>query len=101
MLVHSKDELGDLTNVLGSLTDTITTNPGVNLDTLKLSLYRCSRACEEYEELIAGCTKHSTGSRPSIRNWITQIYLQGAITDYNVRTRCASRSTPLRIAPRL
>lgn len=91
-----KDELSDLTNVLESLMDTITTNPSISFDNLKLPLHRCGTACEEYDKLITGCTKHSTGSRPSIRDWITQKYLQGDITDF--RTMLAGYKSTINIA---
>jgi hypothetical protein len=77
-----RDELGDLSKVLESLQQTASTYATVDLDGLKLPLLRCGKACEEYGELIARCTKHSDGSRPSVRDWVTQKYLQGDITQF-------------------
>ncbi|RYP34922.1 hypothetical protein DL768_011029 [Monosporascus sp. mg162] len=91
-----KNELSDLVNVLESLMDTVTSNPGIDFDTLKLPLHRCGRACEEYGELIARCMKHSTGSRSSIRDWLKQRYLQGDINDF--RTMLAGYKSTINIA---
>ena len=77
-----KNELGELTAVLQSLLDTVTNNPDLNFDALKVPLHRCGNACQEYGELISRCTKHSTDSRASIRDWVTQKYLQGDINDF-------------------
>ncbi|KAH7308611.1 hypothetical protein B0I35DRAFT_442295 [Stachybotrys elegans] len=78
-----KAELGDLTEVLSSLLETIANNPTIDFKALELPLQRCGKACEEYGKIIAECTKHSNdGSRSSIRDWITQKYLQGDINDF-------------------
>ena len=77
-----KDEIGDLSSVLQTLLETISNHADINFDTLKGPLHHCGNACREYEELIARCTKHSTDSQASTRDWITQKYLQGDITDF-------------------
>lgn len=77
-----RDELSDLSKVLESLKETASGYATVDLDGLKLPLLRCGKACEEYGEIIARCTKHSDGSRPSVRDWVTQKYLQGDITQF-------------------
>ena len=78
-----KAELGDLTEVLGSLLETIASNPTLNFEALKLPLQRCGNACEDYGQIISRCMKHSDKtSRPSVRDWITQKYLQGDINDF-------------------
>src|ERR1700761_2608030 len=76
-----KDELSDLTAVLQSLLETVYNNPDLNFEALKLPLYRCGKTCEEYGGIIDRCTKHSTASRPSFRDWVAQKYLQGDIND--------------------
>jgi len=76
-----KNELGDLTSVLEALLETITNNSNLDFTPLKLPVLRCGKACEEYGQLIARCTKHAKG-RPSLRDWATQKYLQGDITDF-------------------
>ncbi|RSL40933.1 hypothetical protein CEP54_015971 [Fusarium duplospermum] len=77
-----KNELSDLRGVLKSLADTVDNNSNVSFDALKLPLLRCGKTCEEYGDLIARCTKHSSSSRPSLRDWISQQYLKGSITDF-------------------
>ena len=77
-----RDELSDLGKVLESLQETASSYATVDLDGLKLPLLRCGKACEEYGEIIARCTKHSDGSRPSVRDWVTQKYLQGDINQF-------------------
>ncbi|SPJ89680.1 uncharacterized protein FTOL_13041 [Fusarium torulosum] len=77
-----KTELSDLTGVLQSLLETVTNHPEINFDSLELPLLRCGKTCEEYGKLIARCTRHSNGTRPSFRDWIGQQYLKGDITDF-------------------
>lgn len=77
-----KTELTDLRGVLESLAETVDNNRDINFDTLKLPLLRCGKTCEEYGDLIARCTKHSSPSRPSLRDWLSQQYLKGDITDF-------------------
>jgi len=77
-----KDELGDLNGVLQSLLETVNNNQDINFEALKLPLYRCGKTCEEYGEVIARCTKHSTAERSSVRDWIAQTYLRGDINDF-------------------
>ncbi|KAG5658697.1 hypothetical protein KAF25_010878 [Fusarium avenaceum] len=77
-----KTELSDLTGVLQSLLETVTNHPEIKFDSLELPLLRCGKTCEEYGKLIARCTKHSNGTRPSFRDWIGQQYLKGDITDF-------------------
>lgn len=77
-----KRELSDLTAVLESLLETVDANPDINFDALKSPLHRCGNACREYGALVARFTKHSAGSRTSIRDWVTQKYLQGDVTDF-------------------
>ncbi|ELQ32544.1 hypothetical protein OOU_Y34scaffold01094g4 [Pyricularia oryzae Y34] len=67
-----KDELADLTSVLETLLETIEGHPNIDFGSLALPLQRCGKTCQEYGELIAKCTRHSTSSRASLRDWITQ-----------------------------
>ncbi|CAG9951335.1 unnamed protein product [Clonostachys rosea f. rosea IK726] len=91
-----KGELNDLTTVLECLLDTVTNHPELDFAALKTPLHRCGKACEEYGDIITRCTKHSTGSRPSIRDWITQKYLQGDIDDF--RAMLAGYKSTINIA---
>ncbi|UZP43473.1 hypothetical protein NXS19_011285 [Fusarium pseudograminearum] len=77
-----KSELSDLTGVLQSLLETVTNYPDIKFDSLELPLLRCGKTCEEYHKLITRCTKHSDGTRPSVRDWIGQQYLKGDIVDF-------------------
>ncbi|KAM5355045.1 hypothetical protein ACJ41O_001691 [Fusarium nematophilum] len=77
-----KSEVNDLNVVLELLLETVSSNPTLDFKGLELPLQRCGDACEDYAKLIARCTKHSDGSRPSVRDWITQKYLQGDINDF-------------------
>ncbi|KAF3351592.1 hypothetical protein VdG2_00272 [Verticillium dahliae VDG2] len=77
-----KTELVALTGVLDSRLQTISANPDINFETLKLPLYRCGKTCEEYGELLTRSAKHSSTSRPSIRDWIGMQYLKGDISDF-------------------
>jgi len=77
-----RDELSDLSKVLESLQQTAETYATADLEGLKLPLHRCGKACEEYGKIIERCTKHSDGSRPSLRDWVAQKYLQGDINQF-------------------
>jgi hypothetical protein len=77
-----KNELQDLTAVLQSLLETVVNHPGINFDALKLPLLRCGKTCKEYRDFIAKCTKHSSPDRQSFRDWVTQQFLKGDITDF-------------------
>lgn len=92
-----KTEIGDLTTILESLVETITKQPELNFSSLELPLQRCATACDDYGKLIARCSKHSTeGSRSSVRDWITQKYLQGDIDDF--KDMLASYKSTIHIA---
>lgn len=91
-----KSELGELTSVLESLLETVNSNPDLDFKALERPLRRCGKACEEYGELISRCTKHSTTSRSSFRDWITQRYLQGDITEF--KAMLASYKSTINIA---
>ncbi|KAI6513423.1 hypothetical protein MCOR10_009210 [Pyricularia oryzae] len=77
-----KDELADLTSVLETLLKTIEGHPNIKFGSLAFPLQRCGKTCQKYGELIAKCIRHSTTSRASLRDWITQRYLQKDINDF-------------------
>lgn len=90
-------EVSDLTEVLGSLLETIANNPTLDFTALELPLQRCGHACDEYRNIIERCTQHSSeDSRPSVRDWITQKYLQGDINDF--RAMIAVHKSTINIA---
>ncbi|PVH91133.1 hypothetical protein DM02DRAFT_620677 [Periconia macrospinosa] len=91
-----KAELSDLTGVLSALLETISNNPTLDFQPLERPLQRCGNACDEYGKIIARCTKHSEMSRPSMRDWITQKYLQGDINDF--RAMLAAHKSTINIA---
>ena len=92
-----KAEVSDLTVVLSSLIETIANNPSLDFKALEHPLQRCGNACEEYGKIIARCTKNSSNtSRASVRDWITQRYLQGDINDF--RTMIAAHKSTINIA---
>ncbi|KAH8701437.1 hypothetical protein GQ44DRAFT_631717 [Phaeosphaeriaceae sp. PMI808] len=92
-----KAELGDLTGVLSALLETISNNPVLDFRSLERPLQRCGNACEEYGKIIARCMQHSdNASRSSMRDWITQKYLQGDINDF--RTMIAAHKSTINIA---
>ncbi|KAI5460910.1 hypothetical protein BGZ63DRAFT_473199 [Mariannaea sp. PMI_226] len=77
-----KREVADLNGVLGSLLETIASNPTLDFHALEIPLVHCGHACEEYTKVIAQCLKHSEASRLRACDWITQEYLQGDINDF-------------------
>ena len=92
-----KAELGDLITVLQSLVETISANSAIDFNSLRVPLQRCGSSCQEYGKIIERCTKHSDGtSRSSIRDWVTQRYLQGDINDF--RDMIATHKSTINIA---
>lgn len=89
-------ELGDLNAVLESLLETVTSHPDLAFDAVKIPLHRCGEACQESGELIQRCWKHSTSSRSSVRDWITQQYLRGDLDDF--RAMLAGYKSTMNIA---
>ncbi|KFY67404.1 hypothetical protein V496_01595 [Pseudogymnoascus sp. VKM F-4515 (FW-2607)] len=76
-----KEELEALNEVLQSLHATIS-NGKVDLTPLTLPLTRCNQACQEFEAMVLKCTKHSNGTRRSLRDWTTLTYMGGDITAF-------------------
>ena len=74
-------ELEALRNILNSLQQ-LATKDEVRFEALCLPLLRCGQACEEFEEVIANCTKHSTDSKASFRDWAKLRYLGGSIEEF-------------------
>jgi len=77
-----QDEISDLSKLLESLQKTANSYATIDLDKLKLPLFRCGKACEEYGNIINKFTKDSDASHPSRRSWLTLKYLQGDINQF-------------------
>ena len=69
-----KEELNALNGVLLSLQETAATNDA-NVKGLNLPLFRCGKACEDFEQVIIKCTAHFGGSRTSFREWAELKYM--------------------------
>jgi hypothetical protein len=76
-----KDELEALNGVLRSLQQAAADDTE-HLSTLNLPLFRCGKACEDFEEVIIKCTAHSGGSRTSFRDWAKLKYMGSDIVGF-------------------
>lgn len=76
-----KEELETLNGVLQSLQQAVAEN-SVHLSGLNLPLFRCGKACKDFEEVIIKCTAHSGGSRTSFRDWAKLKYMGDDITGF-------------------
>lgn len=63
-----KDQLETLTGTIQSVQDLAPKHEDT-LEPLNLPLLRCGRACEEFSQMIASCTKHSNQTGTSFRDW--------------------------------
>ena len=90
-------ELGDLIEVLELFLETFASNPSLDFGALKLPLVHCGNACKEYMKVIDRFIRHSHNtSWPSVRDWLTQKYLQGDINDF--KTMLAAHKATINIA---
>jgi hypothetical protein len=62
-----KEELKALSNVIQSLQQLASSE--VQFEALCLPLLCCGKACNDFKEVIANCTTHSTESKTSFRDW--------------------------------
>ncbi len=69
-----REELEALDGVLQSLHQAAANN-NADLTGLKLPLFRCGKACRDFEAVIIKCTAHSGGSRTSFRDWAKLKYM--------------------------
>ncbi len=76
-----KEELEALNGVLGSLQQAAADNHE-QLSGLNLPLFRCGKACKDFEGVIIKCTAHSSGSRTSFRDWAKLQYMGGDIAGF-------------------
>jgi TolA-binding protein len=76
-----KGELESLSNVMQSLQQ-LASKDEDQFKTLSLPLLRCGQACKDFEEVIADCTKHSSESKTSFRDWAKLQYLGSDIVGF-------------------
>ncbi|RMD43588.1 hypothetical protein DV735_g1524, partial [Chaetothyriales sp. CBS 134920] len=76
-----KEELQVLTAVLDSLASTLKSDP-TGLDSLKLPLLHCAKACQECEKMVKKCTSRSDDSRTSFRDWVKFNFMGKDITSF-------------------
>jgi hypothetical protein len=69
-----KDEVEALNEVLQTLQRTVA-GSDVDLTALELPLRQCGKACKDFAASIAKCSKHTTASRSSFRDWAKLRYL--------------------------
>ena len=69
------EELDALSQVLHSLSETINGMPAFDFTPLKRPLLQCGNACTEFKKQIAKCSAHSSGGRPSFRDWARLTYM--------------------------
>ena len=69
-----KEELEALDGVLQSLRQAAD-DGDADLNGLELPVFRCGKACEEFEAMLVKCTAHSGGSRTSFRDWAKLSYM--------------------------
>lgn len=63
------EELGALSAVLSSLTETVNSLRDIDFSALKVPLLRCGSACQDFEKEILKCSSRSSGNRTSFRDW--------------------------------
>ena len=76
-----KGELESLSNIMQSLQQ-LASKDEDQFKTLSLPLLRCGQACKDFEEVIANCTKHSSESKTSFRDWAKLQYLGSDIVGF-------------------
>lgn len=90
-----KEELEALDGVLRSLQQVAADN-SADLTGLNLPLFRCGKACREFEAVIIKCTAHSGGSRTSFRDWAKLKYMGNDIAGF--KNMLAGYKSTIRIA---
>jgi hypothetical protein len=70
-----EQELGAISEVLGSLNEKFAATSDDDLSALKLPLLRCGKACREFEEELLKCSSRSGGNRTSFRDWARLTYM--------------------------
>jgi Fungal N-terminal domain of STAND proteins len=65
-----KNELESLEPILKSLTDVAKGNEKA-FDSLRLPVFYCGTACEQFNDFIEKCAPHAAEDRRSFRDWIS------------------------------
>ncbi|CZR68787.1 uncharacterized protein PAC_18686 [Phialocephala subalpina] len=76
-----RGELEALNDVLRSLQETVASTD-IDLTALKLPLFRCGKACKDFETVIIRCTAHSSKTRTSFRDWAKIKYMGDDIAGF-------------------
>jgi hypothetical protein len=76
-----RDELAALDNVLNAL-HKVVESKDTDLDSLRLPLHSCGKACNEFNQLIEKRTSHSANGRRSIRDWAKLRYMGSDIVAF-------------------
>lgn len=90
-----REELEALNRVLASLRQTAA-NSDADLSALNLPLFRCGKACEDFEGVITKYTAHSGGPRTSFRDWAKLRYLGDDIIGF--KNKLAGYKSTINIA---
>jgi len=78
-----EDELKSHNETLQALLDTASSaDTEIDLSQLELPLRRCGKACDALRDIIIKCSKHSTESRTSFRDWAKLRYMGGKIDEF-------------------
>jgi hypothetical protein len=75
-------ELDALSNVLRSLTKSLSATTGVDLSALEIPLRRCDNACKEFGQELMKCSSRSDSTRTSFRDWARLMYMGGDIDSF-------------------
>jgi DNA repair ATPase RecN len=73
-----QDELGDLANILGSLTK-VTNDEATTLTLLQGPIERCSQVCREFEQSME---VFSGKSKTGFRDWTKMEFMRGDINEF-------------------
>jgi hypothetical protein len=76
-----KEELEALGDVIQSLQQ-LASGDEVQFEALRLPLLRCGKACKDFEEIIVSCTKRSSESKTSFRDWAKLKYMGDDIAGF-------------------
>jgi Fungal N-terminal domain of STAND proteins len=76
------EELEALSEVLSSLSETVSATALVDLSTLDFPLLRCGNACKEFEQELLKCSSRSGGSRKNFRDWAKLRYMGDDINGF-------------------